>query len=195
MGRKSEAGTRKERRDWTRSGQAKMNGLTTTVGSNRSAYLKGDRSVSAPRLVAANTPAAMGAGRARGRTPLKVVAARVAGVEIPNAKKVEVSLTYIYGIGPTTAKKIMTKTGVENKRTKDLSEDDLSKLRKEVEDGGYLIEGDLRRFTAMNIKRLIEIQCYRGKRHQMSLPVRGQKTKTNARTRKGKKKTVAGKKK
>ena len=97
--RKSEAGTRKERRDWTRSGQvrmnalcAKMNGLTTTVGSNRSAYLKGDRSVSAPRLVAANTPAAMGAGRARGRTPLKVVAARVAGVEIPNAKKVEVRL-------------------------------------------------------------------------------------------------------
>ena len=104
-------------------------------------------------------------------------------------------MTYIFGIGPTTAKKIMTKTGVENKRTKDLSEDDLSKLRKEVEDGGYLIEGDLRRFTAMNIKRLIEIQFYRVKRHQMSLPVRGQKTKTNARTRKGKKKTVAGKKK
>ena len=108
---------------------------------------------------------------------------------------VQVSLTYIYGIGPTMAKKIMTNCGVENKRTKDLSEDELTKLRKEVEDGDYLIEGDLRRFTAMNIKRLIEIQCYRGKRHQMSLPVRGQKTKTNARTRKGKKKTVAGKKK
>merc|ERR1712010_315651 len=105
---------------------------------------------------------------------------------IPNAKNLEISLMYIYGIGPT-----MAKTGVENKRVKDLGEEELTKLRKEVEDGDYLIEGDLRRFTAMNIKRLIDIQCYRGKRHQMSLPVRGQKTKTNARTRKGKKKTVA----
>ncbi|QDZ21678.1 plastid ribosomal protein S13 [Chloropicon primus] len=155
----------------------------------------------ATRLVKSNAPTAVTQGgrqrtTSRGRrTPLHIVAARVAGVEIPNAKNVEVSLTYIYGIGPTMAKKIMTNCGVENKRTKDLSEDELTKLRKEVEDGDYLIEGDLRRFTAMNIKRLIEIQCYRGKRHQMSLPVRGQKTKTNARTRKGKKKTVAGKKK
>ncbi len=105
------------------------------------------------------------------------------------------SLTYIYGIGPTKSKEIMTNTQIENKRVKDLSEEELTKLRKEVEEGSYLIEGDLRRFNAMNIKRLIDIQCYRGKRHQMSLPVRGQKTKTNARTRKGKKKTVAGKKK
>ena len=105
------------------------------------------------------------------------------------------SLTYIYGIGPTKSKEIMTNTQIENKRVKDLSEEELTKLRKEVEEGSYLIEGDLRRFNAMNIKRLIDIQCYRGKRHQMSLPVRGQKTKTNARIRKGKKKTVAGKKK
>ena len=105
------------------------------------------------------------------------------------------SLTYIYGIGPTKSKEIMTNTQIENKRVKDLSEEELTKLRKEVEEGSYIIEGDLRRFNAMNIKRLIDIQCYRGKRHQMSLPVRGQKTKTNARTRKGKKKTVAGKKK
>ena len=172
---------------------SKMEGLSA-VGSSRSTYLKGERTVSAPRLVASNTPAALGAGRSRGRTPLKIVAARVAGVEIPNAKNLEISLMYIYGIGPTMAKQIMTKTGVENKRVKDLGEEELTKLRKEVEDGDYLIEGDLRRFTAMNIKRLIDIQCYRGKRHQMSLPVRGQKTKTNARTRKGKKKTVAGKK-
>merc|ERR1711934_1043738 len=136
---------------------SKMEGLSA-VGSSRSTYLKGERTVSAPRLVASNTPAALGAGRSRGRTPLKIVAARVAGVEIPNAKNLEISLMYIYGIGPTMAKQIMTKTGVEN-------------------------------------KRLIDIQCYRGKRHQMSLPVRGQKTKTNARTRKGKKKTVAGKNK
>jgi len=164
------------------------------VGSNRSHYLGGSRAVTAPRLVASNTAQAR-AGRGRGRMPLKIVAARVAGVEIPNAKNLEVSLTYIFGVGPTTAKSIMANTGIENKRVKDLSEEELTKLRKEVEDGDYLIEGDLRRFNAMNIKRLIDIQCYRGKRHQMSLPVRGQKTKTNARTRKGKKKTVAGKNK
>merc|ERR1711937_5530 len=170
----------------------KMNTLSTRSVAER-------RQPNAVRLVKSNAPTAVTQGgrqSSRGRrTPLHIVAARVAGVEVPNAKNVEVSLTYIYGIGPTMAKKIMTNCGVENKRTKDLSEDELTKLRKEVEDGDYLIEGDLRRFTAMNIKRLIEIQCYRGKRHQMSLPVRGQKTKTNARTRKGKKKTVAGKKK
>merc|ERR1711990_652534 len=98
----------------------------------------GERTVSAPRLVASNTPAALGAGRSRGRTPLKIDAARVAGVEIPNAKNLEVSLTYIYGVGPTMAKRIMTNCGVENKRTKDLSEEELSKLRKEVEEGDYL---------------------------------------------------------
>mmetsp|Transcript_32025 Transcript_32025/g.69153 ORF Transcript_32025/g.69153 Transcript_32025/m.69153 type:complete len:183 (-) Transcript_32025:144-692(-) len=176
---------------------AKMGALSTTcsAGSQKSSYLSGGRSVSAPRrLVTSNAPTALG-GRGRGRTPLHIVAARVAGVEIPNSKKLETSLTYIYGIGPTMSKKIMANTSIENKRVKDLSEEELTALRKEVEEGDYLIEGDLRRFTAMNIKRLIEIQCYRGKRHQMSLPVRGQKTKTNARTRKGKKKTVAGKKK
>merc|ERR1712188_110869 len=131
----------------------------------------------------------------RGRMPLKIDCARVAGVEIPNAKRVETSLTYIFGIGPTLAKGILDKTGIENKRTKDLTEEELTKLRAEVENGQYMIEGDLRRYNSLNIKRLIDIQCYRGKRHQMSLPVRGQKTKTNARTRKGKKKTVAGKKK
>merc|ERR1711937_684829 len=143
----------------------KMEGLG--MSSQKSAYLRGSRSVATtPRLVASNTPCnTASVGRGRGRMPLKIVTARVAGVEIPNAKRLETSLTYVYGIGPTTAKTIMTNTG------------------------------DLRRFTAMNIKRLIDIQCYRGKRHQMSLPVRGQKTKTNARTRKGKKKTVAGKKK
>merc|ERR1711977_547315 len=175
---------------------AKMQGLSTTgtLNSSKSTYLGGTRSVCAPRLVASNTPTRHG-GSGRSRTPLKIVAARVAGVEIPNAKNLEVSLTYIFGIGSTTARTIMSNTGIENKRVKELSEEELTKLRKEVEEGDYLIEGDLRRFNAMNIKRLIDIQCYRGKRHQMSLPVRGQKTKTNARTRKGKKKTVAGKKK
>ena len=127
------------------------------------------------------------------RGELQVRAARVAGVEIPNNKKAEIALTYVYGIGNTTAKKIMAKTGLENKRVREFEEEELTILRAEVDT--YMIEGDLRRFNMLNIKRLKEIQCYRGRRHIRGLPVRGQRTKTNARTRKGKVKTVAGKKK
>ena len=127
------------------------------------------------------------------RGSLHVVAARIAGVEIPNAKRVEASLQYIFGVGPTTAKAILTDTNIDNKRTRDLSEAELTTLRDEVEK--YTTEGDLRRFNALNINRLKEIGCYRGRRHINSLPVRGQRTKTNARTRKGKAKTVANKKK
>ena len=105
----------------------------------------------------------------------------------------ETALTYVYGIGNTSAKAIMAATGLENKRVRELSEEELTKLREEVEK--YQIEGELRRFTTMNIKRLKEIQCHRGKMHIRNLPVRGQRTKTNARTRKGKVKTVAGKNK
>ena len=111
-------------------------------------------------------------------------------MEIPNGKRAEIALTYIYGIGPTTASAIMRDTGLENKRVRELSEGELTMLRDEVEK--YTIEGDLRRFNALNIKRLKEIQCYRGRRHIMNLPVRGQKSKTNARTRKGKRVAVAG---
>merc|ERR1712060_968810 len=119
--------------------------------------------------------------------------ARVAGVEIPNSKKVECALTYIYGIGFTTSRQILAETGGENKRTRELTEEELQLLRKEVEK--YTIEGDLRRFVAQNIKRLKDIQCYRGKRHIAKLPVRGQSTKNNARTRKGKAIAIAAKKK
>ena len=131
------------------------------------------------------------AGAKRGE--LQVRAARVAGVEIPNNKRAETALTYVYGIGDTTAKKIMAETGLENKRLREFEEEELTTLRAEVDK--YMIEGDLRRFNMMNIKRLKEIQCYRGRRHIQGLPMRGQRTKTNARTRKGKVKTVAGKKK
>lgn len=124
------------------------------------------------------------------RQGLRIYAARVGGVEIPNGKRAEIALTYIYGIGPTTASAIMRDTGLENKRVRELSEGELTMLRDEVEK--YTIEGDLRRFNALNIKRLKEIQCYRGRRHIMNLPVRGQKSKTNARTRKGKRVAVAG---
>mmetsp|Transcript_2154 Transcript_2154/g.4819 ORF Transcript_2154/g.4819 Transcript_2154/m.4819 type:complete len:189 (+) Transcript_2154:45-611(+) len=127
------------------------------------------------------------------RGALQVRAARVAGGEIPNNKRVETALTYVFGIGNTTAKKITAVTGIENKRVRDFSEDELTLLRSEVDK--YLLEGDLRRFNNLNIKRLKDIQCYRGKRHIAGLPCRGQRTKTNARTRKGKVKTVAGKKK
>jgi small subunit ribosomal protein S13 len=121
--------------------------------------------------------------------------ARLAGVDIPNAKRVEVALTYIYGIGPATAKKILEKTGVNpDTRAKDLTEDEIAKLRDVIETE-YHVEGDLRREVALNIKRLTEINCYRGIRHRKGLPVRGQRTRTNARTRKGKAKTVANKKK
>ncbi|MBQ9716919.1 MAG: 30S ribosomal protein S13 [Clostridia bacterium] len=121
--------------------------------------------------------------------------ARISGVDIPNAKRVEVALTYIYGIGPKSASDILAKTGVDpDKRAKDLTEDDIAKLRDEIENN-YTVEGELRREVALNIKRLVEINCYRGIRHRKGLPVRGQRTKTNARTRKGPAKTIANKKK
>lgn len=121
--------------------------------------------------------------------------ARIAGVDLPRDKRVEIGLTYIYGIGRTTATKILEKTGINpDTRIKDLSEDDIGKIRRVI-DEDCLVEGDLRRDTSLNIKRLMEIGCYRGIRHRRSLPVRGQKTKTNARTRKGPKKTVGRKKK
>ena len=121
--------------------------------------------------------------------------ARIAGVDIPNAKRVEIGLTYIYGIGRTTSNKILAKTGINpDTRCKDLTEEEISKLREEIENH-HQVEGDLRREVALNIKRLTEIGCYRGIRHRKGLPVRGQRTKTNARTRKGRAKTVANKKK
>ncbi len=121
--------------------------------------------------------------------------ARVAGVDIPNNKRVEIGLTYIFGIGRSNSKKILSKARVKyDTRVKDLSEDELTKIRKII-DSDYMIEGSLRATVRMNIKRLMDIGCYRGLRHRRGLPVRGQRTKTNARTRKGPKKTIAGKKK
>ena len=121
--------------------------------------------------------------------------ARISGVDIPNQKRIEVALTYIYGIGLTNAKKILAATGIDpDTRAKDLTDDDIAKLRDEIENH-YTVEGELRRETAMNIKRLVEVNCYRGIRHRKGLPVRGQRTKTNARTRKGPAKTIANKKK
>ena len=121
--------------------------------------------------------------------------ARIAGVDLPREKRLEIGLTYIYGIGRPTATKILQETGISpDIRVKDLTEDQESALR-EVIDKHYTIEGDLRREVALNIKRLTEIGCYRGVRHRRGLPVRGQRTKTNARTRKGPKKTIANKKK
>ena len=121
--------------------------------------------------------------------------ARIAGVEIPNQKRVEIGLTYIYGIGRTTSNQILAKTGINpDTRCKDLTEDDVSKLRDEIENF-HKVEGDLRRDVAIDIKRMVEIGCYRGIRHRKGLPVRGQRTKTNARTRKGPAKTIANKKK
>lgn len=121
--------------------------------------------------------------------------ARIAGVDLPRDKRVEIGLTYIYGIGLTRAKEVISKTGVNpDTRVKDLSDADVAALREAVE-GGYQIEGDLRRFESMNVKRLMDIGCYRGRRHRMGLPVRGQRTRTNARTRRGGRRTVAGKKK
>ncbi len=121
--------------------------------------------------------------------------ARIAGVDLPREKRVEVGLTYIYGIGLSSSQKILEKTGVDpDTRVKDLTEADVSKLR-EVIDAEYTVEGDLRRQVALDIKRLMEIGCYRGIRHRKGLPVRGQNTKNNARTRKGPARTIAGKKK
>ena len=121
--------------------------------------------------------------------------ARIAGVDIPNQKRVEIALTYIYGLGRKSANDILAKTGINpDTRAKDLTEDEVAKLRDEIE-SSYTVEGDLRRDVALNIKRLVEINCYRGIRHRKGLPVRGQRTKTNARTRKGPAKTIANKKK
>ena len=121
--------------------------------------------------------------------------ARIAGIDLPREKRIEIGLTYIFGIGEKTAKDILAATGISpDIRVKDLSEDDAGKLRDYI-DRNLMVEGDLRRGTALNIKRLIEIGCYRGVRHRKGLPVRGQRTKTNARTRKGPKKTIANKKK
>ncbi|MBQ8849867.1 MAG: 30S ribosomal protein S13 [Clostridia bacterium] len=121
--------------------------------------------------------------------------ARIAGVDIPNNKRVEIALTYIYGIGRKSSNDILAKTGVDpDKRAKDLTEEEIAKLRDEIENS-YTVEGDLRRDVALNIKRMVEINCYRGIRHRKGLPVRGQRTKTNARTRKGPAKTIANKKK
>lgn len=117
--------------------------------------------------------------------------ARIAGIDIPRNKRIEVSLTYIYGIGRKTSRDILAETGINpNARVKDLSETDVTSLRRAVD--GRMVEGDLRREVNLNIKRLMEIGCYRGVRHRRHLPVRGQRTRTNARSRKGIKKTVAG---
>ena len=121
--------------------------------------------------------------------------ARIAGVDIPNNKRIEIALTYIYGIGRKSASDILVATGINpDTRAKDLTDAEVAKLRDEIEEN-YKVEGDLRRDVALDIKRMIEINCYRGTRHRKGLPVRGQRTKTNARTRKGPAKTIANKKK
>ncbi|GAB6992470.1 30S ribosomal protein S13 [Paenibacillus pini] len=121
--------------------------------------------------------------------------ARIAGVDLPRDKRVEIALTYIFGIGKTTSQKILNSTGINrDTRVRDLTEDEVSKLRESI-DKTVKVEGDLRREISLNIKRLVEIGCYRGVRHRRGLPVRGQRTKTNARTRKGPRRTVANKKK
>ncbi|XP_077213306.1 ribosomal protein S13/S18 family [Tasmannia lanceolata] len=124
---------------------------------------------------------------------LSIRCARVGGVEIPNAKRIEYSLQYVHGIGRTRAKQILVDLNMQNKVTKDLSEDELIIIRDEV--SKYMIEGDLRRFNALAIRRLKEIRCYRGIRHEQGLPCRGQRTKNNCRTLKGKRVSIAGKKK
>jgi len=121
--------------------------------------------------------------------------ARIAGVDLPRDKRVEIGLTYIFGIGRARSNEILAKTGINpDTRVRDLTDDEIAKLRDTIEKG-YTVEGDLRREIALNIKRLTDIRCYRGIRHRMGLPVRGQRTKTNARTRKGPRKTIANKKK
>ena len=121
--------------------------------------------------------------------------ARIAGIDIPREKRVEVALTYIYGIGRTRARKIVAACGVDpDRRTQDLSDDDVNRLRRTIE-GNYKVEGALRTEVSMNIKRLMDIGCYRGLRHRRGLPVRGQRTHTNARTKKGPRRAIAGKKK
>ncbi len=121
--------------------------------------------------------------------------ARIAGIDLPNHKRVEIALTYIYGIGRSRSLEIMAQAGIDRAaKVESLTDDDLTRVR-EILERDYMIEGDLRRLVTQNIKRLIEIGCYRGVRHKIGLPVRGQRTRTNARTRKGRKRTVAGKKK
>ena len=121
--------------------------------------------------------------------------ARIAGVDLPRDKRIEIALTYIYGIGLTTSQRLLKETGINpDTRARDLTEDEVVKLR-DIIDKQVIVESDLRREQSLNIKRLVEIGCYRGRRHRMGLPVRGQNTKNNARTRKGPKKAVAGKKK
>ena len=121
--------------------------------------------------------------------------ARIAGVDLPRDKRVEIGLTYIYGIGLSSSQEIIAKTGINpDTRVRDLTEDEVQKIRETIGEE-YKVEGDLRRETALNIKRLIEVNSYRGKRHRSGLPLRGQRTKTNARTRKGPRKAIAGKKK
>jgi len=121
--------------------------------------------------------------------------ARIAGVDLPREKRVEIGLTYIFGIGRPMSNRILKETGINpDTRVRDLTDDEINKLR-EMIDKDFKVEGDLRREIALNIKRLMEIGCYRGRRHKMGLPVRGQKTKTNARTRKGPKKSISQKKK
>ena len=121
--------------------------------------------------------------------------ARIAGVELPKDKRIVIALTYVYGIGHTSSKKILAEAGVDpNMRAKDLGETEISRIKSAM-DQGYKVEGDLRKEISLNIKRLMDLGCYRGLRHRKGLPVRGQKTRTNARTRKGPKRTVAGKKK
>ena len=122
--------------------------------------------------------------------------ARIAGIDLPKEKRVEIGLTYVYGIGRKTANDILAEAGVNpDTRVKDLTDDEETKIREAIEKLGVVLEGDLRRKVALDIKRLVEINCYRGTRHRKGLPVRGQCTKTNARTRKGPKKTIANKKK
>ena len=122
--------------------------------------------------------------------------ARIAGVDLPNDKRIEIALTYIYGIGTTSASNIIKSAGLNpDTRVKDLTEDEVAKIRETIERENITVEGDLKRQVAGDIKRLTDINCYRGRRHRLGLPVHGQRTKTNARTRKGPKHTVAGKKK
>ena len=122
--------------------------------------------------------------------------ARIAGVDLPNDKRIEIALTYIYGIGTTSASNIIKIAGLNpDTRVKDLTEDEVAKIRETIERENITVEGDLKRQVAGDIKRLTDINCYRGRRHRLGLPVHGQRTKTNARTRKGPKHTVAGKKK
>jgi small subunit ribosomal protein S13 len=121
--------------------------------------------------------------------------ARIAGIDLPRNKRIEIALTYIFGVGRSTSQDILSKAGVDfNTRSDNLTEEEVAKIRKVI-DSEFKVEGDLRRDVTMNIKRLMDLGCYRGLRHRRGLPVRGQKTKTNARTRKGPRKTVAGKKK